>query len=43
MGDWPLAVTEFVLDATEAVTAEFEPNDPLVNGRQFVVFNADAT
>jgi hypothetical protein len=43
MGDWRLSVTEITLDATDAVMAENEFNDPPVDGRQFVMFNVDAT
>jgi hypothetical protein len=43
MGDWSLAVTDVVLDATEAVMAENEFNDPPADGRQFVMFSVDAT
>jgi hypothetical protein len=43
MGDWTLAVTEVTLDATDAVMAENDFNDPPVEGRQFVMFNVDAT
>ena len=43
MGDWTLSVTEVSLDATDAVMGENEFNDPPVDGRQFVMFNVDAT
>ena len=43
MGDWTLAVTEVTLDATEQVMAENEFNDPPVEGRQFVLFEVEAT
>ena len=43
MGDWTLSVTEVSLDATDAVMGENEFNDPPVDGRQFVMFNVEAT
>ena len=43
MGDWTLAVTEVMLDATDEVMAANQFNDPPVDGRQFVMFSVDAT
>ena len=43
MGDWTLAVTEVMPDATDVVMAENEFNDPPADGRQFVMFTVDAT
>jgi hypothetical protein len=43
MGEWTVAVTEVTLDATDAVMAENEFNDPPVEGRQFVLFRVEAT
>lgn len=42
MGDWTLAVTDVTLDATDAVMAENEFNDPPADGRQFVMFHVEA-
>lgn len=43
MGEWSLAVTEITPDATEVVMTENEFNEPPADGRQFVVFQVDAT
>jgi hypothetical protein len=43
MGEWTVAVTEVTPDATDAVMAENQFNDPPVEGRQFVLFRVEAT
>ncbi len=43
MGEWSLAVTEVDLDATDRVMEANEFNDPPVDGRQFVLFEVEAT
>lgn len=43
MGDWTVTVTDVTLDATDTVLAENQFNESPVDGRQFVMFNVDAT
>lgn len=43
MGDWTFSITDVNLDATDEVLAENQFNDPPADGRQFVMFNVDAT
>lgn len=43
MGDWELSVTDVNLDAAEEIQAENEFNDPPADGRQFVMWEIEAT
>jgi hypothetical protein len=43
LDDWSVSVTEVTADATDVVMAENEFNDPPADGRQFVLFRAEAT
>lgn len=43
MGDWKLAVKKVALDATDQIKKENQFNDPPAKGRQFVMFQVEAT